>query len=323
MKRIIHLMAASLLSLFFISGCGGGEDGKNPQAYLKPFVSDEGRNISFDNSSPSVSRIKSIEIKKGSAKISAKVPARVVATISKSISNSEKIILFDSQDVTSLFTSFKQSRANLEKSENNLSRIKEMYENKMATQKDLNEAENDLRINQSSLLEMEARLRLLGYNPIDLEKAAPNSAWLIADVPESQVNEVQKGESVDLVFTSFSDKIFLGRAESIGETIDPVTRSLKVRITVSNSMKLLPGMYATADFGDEVNSVVTLPASAVFTVEGKDYVFVENAPGKYERREVVLSNIGESNVIVLKGIESGEKVVVEGVMLLKGLSFGY
>jgi multidrug efflux pump subunit AcrA (membrane-fusion protein) len=135
---------------------------------------------------------------------------------------------------------------------------------------------------------------------------------------------VQKGEDVDIVFSSYPDKKFIGRATSLGDAIDPVTRSIKVRVTMPNpGIKFVPGMFAKVDFGDPIPSVVLLPLSSVVTVDGRDYAFVETSPGTYERREIVTATSNATQVIVLKGITENEKVVSSGAMLLKGLSFGF
>jgi multidrug efflux pump subunit AcrA (membrane-fusion protein) len=198
-----------------------------------------------------------------------------------------------------------------------------MYENQMATARDLNDAENETINNRTLMLEMEARFRSLGFNPNDLENSRPNSLLLIADVPESQLKEVQKGESVDIYFSSSPQKKFTGRAESIGDVVDPTTRSVRVRVSMPNYEKFLPGMYAIVDFGDPIKSVVTLPNSSIITVEGKDYAFVESSVGIFTRREVLIGQSDSSKIIILKGIENGETVVTDGAILLKGLSFGY
>ncbi len=174
------------------------------------------------------------------------------------------------------------------------------------------------------MAEMEGRLRALGFNPVELESDTTNRVWLVSDVPENELHEVQKGEEVDVFFTSFPDKKYIGHADAIGEILDPITRSVKVRVTLPNPQgRFMPGMYARVDFGDPTSGVVILPLSAVVTVNSQDYVFVEKAPGEYHRSEVTIANSSGKEVVVLKGLEDGERVVTAGAMLLKGLSFGF
>lgn len=323
-KNKIRTMILFFCCALLIVGCSNSKgDDINNLKKQKVIVNDNGSTIIFSQDSPGLNQIKTVTAQKGTALISVRIPARVVASISQALSGSEKVILFDSPETNSLYSSYRQSKANFERSTRNYSRVKDMYENQMATAKDLNDADNEIINNRTMMLEMEARFRSLGFNPVDLENSHPNTLWLIADVPESQLKEVQKGESVDIYFSSLPQKKLEGRAEAIGDVVDPVTRSVKVRISMSNYEKFLPGMYAIVDFGDPIYSVVTLPNSSIITVEGKDYAFVENSAGVFTRREVFIGQLDSSAIIILKGIETGERVVTDGAILLKGLSFGY
>ena len=82
-------------------------------------------------------------------------------------------------------------------------------------------------------------------------------------------------------------------------------------------------MFARSDFGNKINSVYVLPLTSVVTVEGRNYVFVQTGLNIFERRQIILANSDADKLVVLNGINTGEKVVISGAMLLKGLSFGY
>jgi RND family efflux transporter MFP subunit len=199
-----------------------------------------------------------------------------------------------------------------------------MFDNHAATAKDVTDAETDVANAQAALAEFEAKLRTAGFNPKELGHAKPGTVWLISDVTEAQMRDVEKGEDVDIEFSSMPGKKVVGKAESIGDVIDPVTRTVKVRVSTDNPRgKLLPGMFARVDFGDPVSDVVVLPPSAIATVEGHDLVFVEVAPGEFRRREVVILYSSADQIVLRNGVQDGERVVVGGTMLLKGLSFGY
>jgi multidrug efflux pump subunit AcrA (membrane-fusion protein) len=82
-------------------------------------------------------------------------------------------------------------------------------------------------------------------------------------------------------------------------------------------------MFAKIDYGDPIPSVYTLPTSAVVTVDGQDYVFIESDPGIFERRPVTIVNSSTDRVVVSRGLHDGDDVVIKGALLLKGLSFGF
>jgi cobalt-zinc-cadmium efflux system membrane fusion protein len=325
-ENIVVLFLGIISSgLLMLNGCSKNDEAMEKQKLVKTVeVSPDHLKITFPENSPGLERIKTMKISKGRAMISVFAPARVVATISAGTSSGEKIFLFESSDITSLYSSYKQSKANVGLTTKNLERTQEMFKNLAATGRDLNQAETDVANARASMAEMESRLRTAGFNPKELENTPPGSIWLEANVLETQLSEVDRGEAVDIFFNAFPDKKFEGRAVSIGDVVDPTTRMVKVRVTMKDHLgKLLPGMFGKIDFGDPKENVLLIPMSAVFTVEGTDYVFVETAANEFTRKNIILGPQNQSNVIVLKGINGGETIVTEGALLLKGLSFSY
>lgn len=317
-----------ILSLVVMAGVAGCTKNNSDDPAVEPShnaaIEDDGRLIVFPQGSRGLCQISSSTVKKGIALISVIAPARVVASISRGGSSGDRIILFESAEATSLYSQYRQARANVLMTANNLDRAQQLYENQGATAKDLNQAQNDAANARASMAEMEGRLRVLGFDPAKLEADSSNKAWLISDVAETQLHEVQKGEEVDVMFASFPGKKFIGHADAIGDIVDPATRTVKVRVTIPNpSGRFLPGMFAQVDFGDPTSGVVILPLSAVVTVDGQDYVFVEAPEREFHRRKIALATSTNSAAIVLAGLDDGDRVVNQGAMLLKGLSFGY
>ncbi len=332
MKRLIEkfiigifITTIFLMFGFLVNGCSVASGKQSPvQKPDKISVTNNGKTITFSENNSGLQEFKSSPVEKGSATLSVLAPARIVASITPSENNSDKIILFDSPDVTSLYSQYRQSKANVELTSKNLARIKQMYQNLGVTAKDLNQAETDASTAKTTFEEMEGRLKVLGFNPSELESINGRTVWLMADVPEAQLHEITRGENVKITFAAFPDKVFFGRTEEIGEIIDPTTREVKVRISLSNhENKFLPGMFAQVDFGNKINEAFILPLTAVVTVEGKNYVFIQTSTNSFERKQVTLANSDASKLVVLDGINAGDKVIISGAMLLKGLSFGY
>ena len=321
---IIQAVAAVWFAVTLAAGCTDGRAKQAPTETERAVVSGNGTAIAFPPGLTGLQQIRTTVTKKGSALIPVLAPARVVANVVSTEGGPERVVLFDSPDVTSLYSQYEQASASVERSSKNMQRIKDMYAHQSATGKDLNEAESDLATARALLTESISKLRAVGFNTSALDSAPIGTVWLISDVPEAQLNEVQKNEEVDVYFASFPGRKFTGRAEAIADVVDPVTRTVKVRVAMHNAGgKLLPGMFARVDFGDPMQGVIVLPTSAIVTVEGVDYAFVEIAEGKFQRRRLTLANSGEKDVVVLHGLEDGERVVIGGAMLLKGLSFGY
>ncbi|MGA9406606.1 MAG: efflux RND transporter periplasmic adaptor subunit [Bacteroidota bacterium] len=324
--RNLILLLSILLMTLQSTGCQEKSDANSiaQESSAKPVISDDGTTIRFPVETTGLRQIQTTEAREGTALVSVIAPARVVATILPAVTLSRNIILFESPDITTLYSQYRQSSSNVELTSKNLVHVKEMYNNQGATARDLNQAETDAANARASMGEMEGKLRAFGFNPAELESVKMQTAWLMSDVPETELHKVEKGENVVIVFSSFPDKKFIGKAAAIGDIVDPVTRTVKVRVTLQNpNGRLLPGMFARVDFSYPQHDVILLPLNAIVTVDANDYAFVQTAEREFSRRKVTISNANELNAVVLDGISVGEKVVTSGTMLLKGLSFGY
>jgi RND family efflux transporter MFP subunit len=162
-----------------------------------------------------------------------------------------------------------------------------------------------------------------GLDPSDLKNLKPNSSLLLANVPESEIWTVQKGEDAQTVFDAYKGETLHGHVVDIGKALDPATRTFNVRILMSDKEHLLrPGMFAKTSFGVDIARKFVVPSASVVSVQGKSYVFVKSADRTFKRREVDLGTQAGDWFIVLAGLQSGEQVVTKGSILLKGLSFG-
>lgn len=323
--RIVLIVAVAAISASIVSLGFNKSTKKAAVRPQKAIVHDKGERIEFKENSPGLEIIKSAEIGKEGEFVNVEAPARLIATTAPSVSNGDQIVLFESAELNDLYVGYVHAKNSLNRSRKNLDRIKDMFKHRVATEKDLVEAETEVNNDEAEFAEFEGKLRAVGLNPALLAKAASQTAWIISDVPESQLSNLQKGKRVKVVFSSFPNNEWNGTAEALGDNVDPYTRTVKVRIAIKNEgYRLKPGMFAVVRFPEETggNSVV-IPFTSVVTIEGKNYVFVEESPGDFFRREVVLGISTRERVNVLEGLTKGDRVVVEGAILLKGLSFGF
>ncbi|HLP18216.1 MAG TPA: efflux RND transporter periplasmic adaptor subunit [Bacteroidota bacterium] len=321
--QIMLAIVPAVVVLTGFSGCERSEADEDRSATAIASVSEDGKTITFAAGNPGLRQVTVSTASKGSITTTVIAPARVVANILPG-EQAGRVLLFDSPDATTLYSQYKQSQANENLAVKNLTRVQDMFQNQGATLKDLNQAETDVSNAKAVRTEMEGRLRAAGFEPRELDETPAGSVWILSDVTESQLSEVDKGEDVDVTFNAFPGRKFTGRATAIGDVIDPVTRTVKVRIVMRvGREKILPGMFAKVDFGDPKSGVIVVPITSVLTAEGRDFLFVETAPGVFTRREVIISPPEGEQAIVLRGVREGEKIVTGGTMLLKGLSFNY
>ena len=105
----------------------------------------------------------------------------------------------------------------------------------------------------------------------------------------------------------------------MGDKVDIETRTLKVRLLVSNTAFLLkPEMFISASIElDEHTPGVTVPAKALFTEGEKSYLFVAVGDRRFERRQVSVAPDGDARVRVTSGLRAGDKIVADGALLLR------
>lgn len=321
--QILFAILIAILAVFIIIKMKKKPEVVNAKL-TKPEVLDNGGIIKFPVDSIGLDRIKVAKIEKGSEFITVGAPGRIIASITQSVSGGNQIVLFESADINTLYADYVRSRNSMTRTVKNLNRLKDMFRNQVATEKDIIEAEADANNAKAELAETEGKIRALGFNPAELDRVKKDTVWLISDVPESDLNNVEKGKKVKIKFTSFPELDLKGVAEAIGDNVDPTTRTVKVRIAMSNEKnQFKPGMFAHVEFGDTVGASFVIPFTSIFTVEGNAFAFVQKSPGEFEKRALILGNSDKTKVEVIKGLTWGEEVVVSGTLLLKGLSIGY
>lgn len=142
--------------------------------------------------------------------------------------------------------------------------------------------------------------------------------WVLVDVPEKQLSHVHVGQKVSLETDAWPDQRFSAVVERVGMAVDPVTRRVQVRCAVTNAdFKLKPEMFARVSFiATNERQGIRLSNKALISEGVKTFVFVERSNGVFQKTEVKLALHGNDISFVESGLTAGDKIVVEGVMLL-------
>jgi len=152
------------------------------------------------------------------------------------------------------------------------------------------------------------------YRIVDL-----STVWLMADVFEQDLAQVQRGQSATITVQAYPGRVFDGRVAFIYPTVNAQTRTAKVRIEVANPELLLKtDMYATVEVAAPVESATALavPDSAVLDTGTRQTVLVDRGEGRFEPRAVKLGSRGGGYAAVLEGVAEGEKVVTGANFLI-------
>lgn len=153
------------------------------------------------------------------------------------------------------------------------------------------------------------------YTIVDL-----SLVWVKLDAYESDVAWIRNGQEVEFHTEAYPGESFRGTVAFIDPVLDKKTRSVKVRVNVSNpDGKLKPEMfvraviYAAIDL-DENEMPLVIPATAPLITGRRAVVYVQqpDSPGTFEGREIVLGPRAGDFYVVRSGLHEGEKVVVHG-----------
>lgn len=143
-----------------------------------------------------------------------------------------------------------------------------------------------------------------------------STIWIVGDVFEKDIAKVQPGTRVAVSVDAFPGQQWISRIDSVSGTLDPVTRTLKVRVALPNpGDKLKPEMFAALHVDIGRHTAIVVPASAVIHEGQNTVIFVDNN-GKPEQRNVTIGQAVDGRVEIASGLEKGQRVAVNGAELL-------
>jgi RND family efflux transporter MFP subunit len=145
-----------------------------------------------------------------------------------------------------------------------------------------------------------------------------SSVWVVADVFEQDIGLVKSGSKAKVMINAYPDKAFEGRITYVYPTLNAQTRTVPVRVELTNPGLLLkPSMFAQVELPvSGKGPVVTVPLSAVIDSGTRQIVLVQLGEGRFESRPVKLGSRSDNYVEVREGVKEGEPVVVTANFLI-------
>lgn len=145
-----------------------------------------------------------------------------------------------------------------------------------------------------------------------------STVWAEGEVFEQDIANVHVGQTVHADFDALPGEHRVGRIAYIYPTLDPQTRTVRVRVVLPNGdLRLKPGMYATIRIaGSERVNVLTVPRSAVLSTGERSIIFVRDSSGVLTPREVAVGAANDDRVEILRGLAAGETVVSSATFLV-------
>jgi RND family efflux transporter MFP subunit len=150
------------------------------------------------------------------------------------------------------------------------------------------------------------------YTIVDL-----SHVWIMADVFEYEAPNIRVGQTARVSIQAIPGKVFNARIDFLQPQVDPMTRTLKVRLNMDNPGVLLkPDMYADVEFQVNIPSRLTVPADAVLNAGERKTVFIDRGNGYFEPRQVKTGEREGDRIQILSGLTGGERVVTSGNFLV-------
>jgi RND family efflux transporter MFP subunit len=150
------------------------------------------------------------------------------------------------------------------------------------------------------------------YTIVDLSRV-----WVMADVFEYEAPNIRLGQTARVSIQAIPGRVFNARIDFLQPQVDPMTRTLKVRLNMDNpGVMLKPDMYADVEFLVNIPSKLTAPAEAVLNAGERQTVFIDRGNGYFEPRQVKTGEREGDRIQILSGLSGGERVVTSGNFLI-------
>ncbi|WP_373681783.1 MULTISPECIES: efflux RND transporter periplasmic adaptor subunit [Shewanella] len=148
---------------------------------------------------------------------------------------------------------------------------------------------------------------------VDLSKV-----WVIADVFENEQSWLAIGQPTEVSVPAMGLKDIEGEIDYIYPELDPVTRSLRVRIVLpNNEVELRPNTLAKIEiYGGPNEDALVIPQEALIQTGKENRVIVKQDDGGFVARQVTVGMMSQGKAEILSGISQGEQVVISGQFLL-------
>ena len=141
--------------------------------------------------------------------------------------------------------------------------------------------------------------------------------WLIADIYEYELPAIRLGQAATIRMAYYPGESFTGKAIYIYPTLDPQTRTARVRYEFANPQgRLKPEMFTTVEILVRLGERLAVPEGAVIDTGVRQVVIVDRGAGTFEPREVRLGVKAGEVFEVLEGLAAGERVVTSANFLI-------
>ena len=273
----------------------------------------------------------------------------VRAELGDFVRKGQTLAVIQSGEVAGFNSQLAQGQAELRLSQKNLQVAKDLFADKLSSERDVLTAQKEVERETAELARLNEVLQIYGADrqsgalvkaPISgyvLEKninrgtqlrsddanavftiSQLNEIWVLASVNESDIGRIKIGLPAQIQTLSYPDRVFRGLVDKLYNVLDATTKTMQVRVRLTNEkMMLKPGMNAGVTLAfQESGSLPTIPAAALIFDKSRQFVMVFRDRQHIETREVqVLRTLGDI-AYVSNGLKPGERVITQSQLLI-------
>jgi len=255
-----------------------------------------------------------------------------------------------SSDIAGISSSLVNAQSNLSVAKKALESAKSMFKSGLNSQTDVITAESNYNQAEAELSRVKQVMQINGVGgagatsvikaPISgfvVEKFVTNNTyirsdnanpmftisdlknvWVMANVYESNITKVRKGDRAEVTTISYPDRVFNGNVSEIMNVLDPQSKVLKVKIALENpDYALKPQMFTTVNVvQNEGGQSLAVPASALIFDNSQYYVLVYKSPSDIRITPVTIGGTTGNYAYIQSGLQQGDVLIASQALLI-------
>jgi len=272
--------------------------------------------------------------------------------LGQKVSSGSPVFEFSSSDYFEAVKSYFAAHSANELAQRNYNRQKDLADNGVASQKDLEAAQSEAIVALKEFEQAKAIMQIFNVDITSLQIGQPlkvvspiagevvrnnitigsyiredseplaviadlSKVWVAALVKERYFGAIKQGDRVEVFTDAHPNKIIWGSIHYVGEILDEETRSLEVIVECNNADKELKlGMFCEVHFLSSPTKAIVLPSTAIMQEQDNSFVLLEISKGTFVRRKVEVESVHKDKVRIISGISENENVVIKGGIYL-------
>ena len=145
-----------------------------------------------------------------------------------------------------------------------------------------------------------------------------DTIWVTGDLFERDLGSVHMHDSVNVTFAAYPGESFRGTVANIGDSLDPATHAVKVRVVLANpGHRLKPMMFATLHIAQPSASRIFIPLTAVLHQGDLTQVYEPAPDGTFQLHTVQTGVTRAREIEIVAGLHEGDRIVTEGAAYLR------